>query len=125
MQRPSKKLQALWYQKLKDEGFNDIEQDNGALKRWDFSSFQDKDRIEEVANYYHAATHYGHTTENFITIVEKYVWLAHSEGLSYRDVCVAIEQIFFVPITKEEVQSIIWKHNNLMDLTRAQLQEET
>lgn len=99
-----KKLQAQWYKRLAKEGFEDIEQDEDNLKRWDsmyfisrhtnfkgrgaggakdakFSAIQFESRQE----YYQLAGAFLHEHE-FETDKERLIWELHASGENLIDI---------------------------------------
>lgn len=82
-------LKIEWYDKLKNCGFEDIEQPDGMLKRWSSSVFNDR-RLgytyeerrayyDSVAEYYRLAGQLLHTYK-FSNGLERLVWKLHCEG---------------------------------------------
>jgi len=87
-----KKLKAHWYQRLKDEGFEDIETDENAsgtiaLKVWHSEHFQkpsrQPERFEEKRDYYILATQFLESFE-FQTHLQRRIWTFHAHGFSLR-----------------------------------------
>lgn len=84
-----KVLQAKWYKKLKDTGFNDIEDDKGRLINWSGRQLQD-DLVQVTskgsyraseAEYYRLASQYLHE-KKFPSKAHKTIWALHAEGLT-------------------------------------------
>lgn len=114
-QQSLKELQKVWYQKLKDEGFKDIEQEgkNGFLKEWSRKfripygsqvakgyTTEDKIRDNEVKEtYYRLAGHFLYDYK-FKTETLRNIWELHSEGVSYRNIAKILG-----PITKKLILS--------------------
>lgn len=83
-----KELQSEWYNKLKDSGFKDIEQEDGNLKIWNSSFFQRRyppDVFIAKASYYRMAEHFLNAYA-FSAPIDKLVWELHSNGISYRGI---------------------------------------
>lgn len=86
-----KKLQQKWYQKLKKEGFEDIETTIGNksyLKLWHCSYFQTKyssDTFTQTQRYYAAAleflSHHAFSSE-----IDQKIWALYAEGKTYREI---------------------------------------
>lgn len=98
-----KELQEKWYKKLKDEGFNDIEDMSSGgeyLKAWHstyFSSRYTPDSFEMKEDYYRRASHflYEHKFEwipgsTLINFKEREAWRLHTEGVSYKQIAVEL-----------------------------------
>lgn len=91
MTKPPKDLISHWYKRLKDEGFEDIEDTNspnGMLKSWHHFRFQaqyDPDTFSAREKYYQLATHFLHS-HTFHSELERQVWFLHSEGKSVREI---------------------------------------
>ena len=93
-----KALQAVWYKKLKDTGFEDIEDtsnDQEFLKSWHSSYFQVRntpDEFEAHREYYSMAGKFledqfkGQQYDIFKKNPSGVVWELHSEGLSIRNI---------------------------------------
>jgi hypothetical protein len=83
-----KKLQSKWYKKLADAGFEDIEQEDGNLKRWASSVFKsryDPTLFAAKEEYYRLAGQFLHD-HVFDTRVEKMIWERHTAGISQEDI---------------------------------------
>lgn len=89
-------LQAKWYKKLKDSGFEDAEQDPETLKQWTRSKFapqQNNGAALDVVmaknrskqEYYRLAGHFLYDF-NFTSELHRLIWELHSDGLSHRDI---------------------------------------
>lgn len=92
------KLQKLWYSKLKADGFEDIEQENGMLKEWSSKFYtsqfketngtkaEDKIPINYAkAEYYRLAEHFLNS-HKFKNRLESLIWNLHSQGMSFREI---------------------------------------
>jgi DNA-directed RNA polymerase specialized sigma24 family protein len=104
-----KKLNKLWQQKLKDNGFVDIENDYGMLHSWDSFRFAaiDPDHFFAVREKYLEAGQ----LESLFDIrseLERNVWLHYCDGLSYRDIAKLVGR------NKDHVQKIVWKLNSIL-----------
>lgn len=84
-----KDLEKIWYDKLKQEGFQDAEDRNtGLLKEWDFNFFRNQfDPIQYSATlrYYEEARRLL-LSYTFKDEGHKQVWELHCEGLSERTI---------------------------------------
>lgn len=84
-----KEQKKIWYDRLKWEGFNDIEDTNSPkelLKTWHSTYFTKKDRLtpetfESKRQYYQMAEEFLNTN-NFTFRLEYLAWKLHAEGLS-------------------------------------------
>lgn len=82
MSKVPKKLQAEWDVKLKQSGFDDIEQDEFRLKKWDshyFSARYSELTFTSKAEYFIWAERML-IEQQFKGIKEKTVWWMHSQG---------------------------------------------
>jgi len=92
-----KKLEQLWYDKLKKEGFQDIENtktDERLLKEWDFNFFRNQFNLiqyESTLGYYDQAKEIL-VSESFKSEIHKKVWELHCEGLSERSIAVRVKE---------------------------------
>ncbi len=101
-QQQLKKLQKIWYAKLKKLEFDDIEEtDIDSLKNWtssrNYKGAQEGELYgsrtvvrEAKEEYYRMAGHFTHEYK-FSNENEKNIWILHSEGLSLRDIAAKIE----------------------------------
>lgn len=81
-------LKALWYKRLKDSGFKDIETFNGYIKDWPSQRIQrdfTPERIQEKLDYFRAASQL-FWEHKFDTALQKKIWELHCEGKSYREI---------------------------------------
>jgi hypothetical protein len=91
-------LKDKWYKKLKDEGFNDIEQDEDNLKEWSRSVFGRKHNStwqggwQARFEYYQLATRFLNEYK-FETPLQKIVWEYHSNGLSDRETAKVLKAV--------------------------------
>lgn len=87
-----KKLQADWYARIKEEGFNDAEQ-GPYLKEWDSFYFQARHHPQSFSShhdYYYWAEQFLNSFD-FSTDTEKDIWALHASGLGYREIARDIE----------------------------------
>ncbi len=96
-----KKLQAVWYKKLKKSGFDDIEKNEYELiepssifSRTTGRSESSLTTIGKEAkrDYYMMATDFLNTYE-FTSDLERIIWEYHSNGLSLKDICETLNKI--------------------------------
>lgn len=85
-------LEAIWYEKLKQSGFDDIEDlstSHRRLKSWDSFKCQniDPNRIEVVKLYFEKATDLLNEN-NFENWEYREIWKLHCDGLSEREIAV-------------------------------------
>jgi hypothetical protein len=79
------KLKEKWYKKLEKTGFEDIEQNEGALKVWESFAFSNhrynRHTFAEKQEYFSLAGRFFHEHE-FESDKVKEIWRLHSEGYS-------------------------------------------
>lgn len=86
-----KALQKLWYRKLKEDGFTDIEDTNSPreyLKTWHSSYFVHRhtpDSFQAQSDYYRRASQFLYEFP-FKNRRERRIWALHSEGTSMREI---------------------------------------
>lgn len=88
MSRPSRSLKTYWYDQLKEDGFEDIEDENEALKCWHTSYFQCRyspQSFVEKQQYYQMTKTFLRT-HKFKSKQHKQIWFLHSEGFSIREI---------------------------------------
>ena len=94
------KLKAKWDKKLLDSGFVDLENKDGSLKetidpRTVANALKDKEAREI---YYSMATEFL-IKHKFLSRLEKAIWSAHIDGVSFRDIA-QISSITFYRVRK-------------------------
>ncbi len=87
-----KKLKREYYEKLKQDGFSDIEDEDGYItthrSNHDFHQrigFHSSLFSERISDYYSWAYHHALYSE-FRTDIEAIIWIAHSKGQSSREI---------------------------------------
>lgn len=102
-------LQKVWYKKLEEEGFADIEfsEYSSYLKRESLNITLSYD--EPTERYYTLARQYLNDTK-FVTPTEKRVWELHSEGLSYDKILGHIS----LWSSRSPIQRIVLKHKKIL-----------
>lgn len=120
-----KSLQKKWYKKLKEDGFNDIEDVDSPreyLKIWSthFHYQYTPEEFQEKQEYYQLAQNFLHAYDfawipgkSIINWVDRDVWKMHSEGQSYRKIAdVLTEQGF--KTNKDTVNKIVTRLVEIM-----------
>ena len=121
-----KNLRDRWYKKLKDSGFEDIEQDEDRLKEYSTTRFtsgknnklppdQIKTLNDSKEEYYRVAGHFLHEHE-FNNEVDRFIWQKHAEGHSYRDITKMLVAAFYLEKDR------MWTHNIISRLTKEMLE---
>jgi len=87
------KLKKLWYQKLRESGFKDIERKDGTVGRGAprVDNLNDVQK-QAIQDYYSMCRNFleEHTFDNE---VERFIWSLHSEGTSVRDISNQLQKI--------------------------------
>lgn len=107
------KLQKLWYKKLKNEGFNDIEHGSGFLDRSYTKSNRTPLEIEVIQHYYSLA-HQLLNNHKFEDKIEQIIWEYHTEGLSAREIANILVQLGIKKKKHVTVHKTIKKLENIM-----------
>lgn len=92
-----KKLKKLWYQKLKEIGFEDVEQNPDSnkepyLKEWHSHYFQGRHNPAGFLiqrEYYYRASQFLNSY-NFESELERNIWALHANGKSYRQITIEL-----------------------------------
>lgn len=109
-------LKKIWYKKLKESGFRDIEYDNPLLliERGYPNSADYKDAFLRDATeaYYRMCLHFLNAHE-FQNPIEKTMWEYHSEGLGVRAITTTLAKIN-IKTNRTAVWLIIKKHQKIM-----------
>lgn len=96
--RPPKALRDEWYKKLKEQGFEDIEDINSPremLKTWhsrDFARRFNEDRFSAKQEYFLAAVHLLERFK-FETALDKEIWTLHADGKSLREIAAITQRV--------------------------------
>lgn len=98
MQSPKdlKELQAFWYRKLKELGFEDIENvalSDRPLIQWHAHYFQQRHTslgFSQQEEYYRLAAIWLHD-HTFKTKTDKRIWELHAQGVGYRGIAKALK----------------------------------
>ena len=99
----------IWYKKLEESGFKDIEDDKGQLKRTSTSRNIPLVAWTAKLDYFQMATNFLEDYK-FNSEIERLIWEYHSEGLSVRE----ISDI----LTKANVQSISVTRNPIWEIIK-------
>lgn len=102
-------LKSKWYKKLEKSGFEDIEQDDEALKKWSNSIGRhesQRNKIPSIETYYRLAGQFLYD-HKFKSKKENIVWKLHSEGLSIRAIVEFVKSKRFKNPYFSSVQNII------------------
>lgn len=117
-----KKLQKVWYKKLKKSGFEDIEKDENTLKHWATRVFKESSNgsyYNEKEVYYKSREEYYRMAGRFLwdftfdNKLEHKIWSLHSEGMSIRDIGALIRKTD-KKVYDFKVQMILKKLSTLM-----------
>ena len=112
------KAKIVWYKKLKDSGFEDIERDELYLKRYSGSLNESgKEKLsytkrrlhwESTGDYYSMAAKFLHDYK-FTSNLEKVIWEYHAEGMSMRNIAKTLKKLKLKKfnINKDKVNSIV------------------
>lgn len=87
----------IWYQKLSDSDFEDIEEDEYNLKfytaAWFKAQFKKHGHSWQTkASYYQMASSFLEEYK-FANSIEQTIWMYHSEGISYRDIAKLLNKL--------------------------------
>ena len=105
------KLQDVWYEKLKKDGFKDIEQRDGNLKQWESHAFGGRynhNLFNSKSKYYQLAGQYLHENE-FETEKSKKIWELHSEGFSITQISAQLKKKRRKSCSRSSVQAVVKK----------------
>jgi hypothetical protein len=107
-----KKLKDQWYEKLKEEGFQDIEDTSSPrefLKKWHSTCFKEDIAFKE-SHYYQAANFLNQYIERrpifLTTTLEIRAWELYAEGLPLRDIATQLQEYGF-KANKDLVNKIV------------------
>lgn len=84
-----RRLQKTWYRKIKNDGFKDIESENGlSLKEWNSNFFKNRlvyIKYQCTLQYYQKGSEILQTY-SFENQYEKKIWQLHMEGMTVRQI---------------------------------------
>lgn len=111
-------LQKLWYRRLKEEGFADIEVMDSLGSMDSPMMVQTASSIgarfdSSVEEYYRLARLFLHDAE-FESELERHCWQLHSEGIAYREISLSLPAAGFHPYKLFFVQKLIRKTRGRM-----------
>lgn len=104
-----KKLQAVWEKKLEQSGFEDIEQADGNLKTWHSEWYKYRSGLEVDMGreeYYRHAGYFLYEYQ-FKNEMERRIWELHAEGLSIRNIVIALKPRYKKTVYKRKVHEIL------------------
>ena len=125
-------LKKVWYKKLRDSGFTDIEEEDGKLKRYSsdflklptpdsrkYSLLSDNLKQEMIKNNFEYTVKYYDMAEQFLSshkfrrVYERLIWKMHSEGISEQ--VISNELIGKFPeLIRRRVHDIVASLRNIM-----------
>lgn len=102
------KIRAVWYKRLEEDGFYDIEQDDNNLKVWSLSFVRKRplELMESREAYYHMARKFLNDYA-FADAKERYIWEQHAEGFGTREIAKTLLTSFQVKTNRTSVWQII------------------
>ncbi len=103
------RLKEVWYKKLKDEGFEDLEHSDGSLNNATPSSIRANNehtrlKAETTRDYYCMAYYFLNEYE-FDTEVDKIMWEYHTNGIPCRQIAKLLNE---AKVTKTS-RDIVWR----------------
>lgn len=109
------KLRDLWYDKLKAEGFEDIEDSEYTIKVWSsrFAKLKDVDTWQQKADYYYIANHFLNSYE-FDSELEKIIWEYHTNCISIRDITQLLRDTKVLDTNRDYIWLIIKRLKAIM-----------
>lgn len=116
-----KKLKELWYKKLRDSGFTDIEYSNESLKTVKRSDHFTRKRaqtqyggFERKRDYYYLANHFLNE-HAFEKELHKVIWEYHTNGISIRKITDLLTGTKIIKINRTTVWAIIKNLKTIMN----------
>jgi hypothetical protein len=109
------RIRDVWYKKLKDEGFEDIEHADGSINSGMPRSFgwNDADLRQLTQDYYCMANHFLNEYE-FESELEKTMWDYHTNGLSIRNITKILNDAKVTETNRIRVWKTIKKLEDIM-----------
>lgn len=104
-----KELQSIWYDILKESGFNDIEHADGTINATHLRRTHTESVVRDaIESYYNMCSHFLYDYE-FKDEFEKTIWTYHSEGLSLREITDTLVKLKGKKRKKDAVRTIVKK----------------
>lgn len=105
------KQQDIWYKRIKDAGFEEIEYKDGSMKSGLPRALRSRNELDKRAaqatqEYYYMAHHFLNDYK-FETELEKTMWTYHSEGLSCRTIAGLLSKTGITKTKKSTVWNIL------------------
>lgn len=101
----------VWYKKLKETGFNDLENSQGFLKAYASSNFsQTSPHAHESRREYYYLCQQFLNEFKFDSELQKAIWEYHTNGISYRDIAKTVRKVFEDQY-KNNLEYILKKHS--------------
>ena len=112
------KLKNLWYKKLKDEGFEDIETDEDTLKSWSvygrIGSPEYTRYRQQSADAYYSLADLFLNEHNWPNELERIIWEYHANGISTRNITKLLEDAGIKKTNRTTVWQVISRCRTLM-----------
>jgi DNA-binding transcriptional regulator YhcF (GntR family) len=105
-------LRDIWYKKLEDSGFVDIEKDEKSFKKHILHA-QSKDKNHDTATYRNSKIEYYNMATSFLndykfkSHLEKAIWDYHSNGISIEDITDILLRVKLIKTNRTSVWQII------------------
>lgn len=118
-------LKTYWYQKLKEAGFNDAENNRGYLKDWHSTRFTKDytfEKFKEKRDYYQVASEFLFDY-SFPNEFERQVWEFHVLGLSSREIAFELKEPGNT-VNKDNVNQVTLKYSKMIHARMMRLDEE-
>jgi hypothetical protein len=109
------KLKAEWYKKLKLQGFNDIEYEDGSIACSVPTGYRNKVVYQQeiVRDYYYMCYHFLHEHQ-FETQLHKIIWEYHTDGMSIRNIAETLKKAKIKVLNKSQIDRIVRKLVKIM-----------
>lgn len=113
-----KRLRDEWYQRLKDFGFEDIEQEDGRLKAWHSTRFLgfNKANFENQQarhDYYYHAYQFLHSHQ-FEKEIHRIIWEEHTKCIGPKNIAQALNESGAYKTNHNEVWKIIKHYKKIL-----------
>lgn len=108
-------VRAVWYEKLRQDGFVDIEQDENNLRVWstEFTKSKFLNNWREKEEYYYIATTFLNDY-SFETELDRVIWEYHTNAISVRNIADTLNKTGIVQTDRNEIQRTITRLRTIM-----------
>lgn len=112
-------LKKIWYKKLEESGFEDLEADETRMKKSLQTIFNRKSVTEQYGGWQAKAAYYQMCDRfllehPFTTELEKAIWEYHTNAISFRDIAETLKKANILPASRQSVFRVVHRLETIM-----------